>query len=177
MSTPKVSGDGFGLSFQHKQKTTRPMSERKKEFQDRMRGAITGRDAKYNNSKFLNAFYSYWTEHPDDDQVKANTKMRFEMKKNQPFNTFRRMVTFWNRSGDKFWQEPKDPRKLDKYTPPKIKHKEEPEPEKPKFDKSTLSKDDREYLERKLKHFDKSESAPTVANTIGERMRKKFTGQ
>lgn len=37
----------------------------------------------------IEKFVSYWTEHNDNGKV-----MRFEMKKNQPFNTKRRMITW-----------------------------------------------------------------------------------
>jgi len=40
----------------------------------------------------LNEFFSYWTEHNEKGRL-----MRFEMKKNQPFNVGRRLGT-WNKN-------------------------------------------------------------------------------
>ena len=58
------------------------LEERKEDFKMRVYELDEPKDR-------LDAFYDYWSEHND-----GGKKMRFELSKNQPFNTKRRMGTW-----------------------------------------------------------------------------------
>lgn len=89
-----------------------PLKDRKKKFEDKMRNALESMDSKYNNREFLNDFYKAWTVTADE-----GSKMKWEMAKYQPWNTKRRMITFYNMPFNKekydkkkpTYKKPKDP--------------------------------------------------------------------
>lgn len=91
-------------------KQKKQLSERKLEFGEKLKEYVEkfGRD-------LVKEFYNYWTEHNE-----GGKQMRFEFKKNQPFNIERRLTTFKTRETQRNQQyiakkEEKKQTTLDKY--------------------------------------------------------------
>jgi len=82
----------FIEDFKPKSPKKKPLEERKKDFYNKLVDYAS--QPKYGKELTRN-FYNYWTEHNEG----SNT-MRFEMKKNQPFNIGRRMGTFLSMQKD-----------------------------------------------------------------------------